>query len=55
VLVQPTGTGAAGDWGSGVVIGGVANVPEPRTVALVLSALGVLAARIRIARSRRHR
>jgi hypothetical protein len=44
---QPTGTGGSGNWGHGVVIGGVANVPEPRTGAFVLTALGVLLARIR--------
>jgi hypothetical protein len=56
VLVQPTGgpngNGTAGDWGANVVIGGVANAPEPRTGVFVLTALGVLLARMRAVRNR---
>jgi hypothetical protein len=50
---QPTGTTGSGDW-AGTTFAGAANVPEPRSGALILTVLGVFLARIRAARSQRH-
>lgn len=52
---QPTGTGGSGNWVAGSTFDSFANnaVPEPGSGALLVTALGALLARIRIAR--RHR
>ena len=52
---QPTGTGGSGNWVAGSTVGMFANnaVPEPGSAALLVTALGALLARIRIAKSRR--
>lgn len=53
---QPTGTGGSGNWVAGsqfVMAANNATVPEPRSGVFLLTALGALMARMRIAKHRR--